>query len=271
MNGKNLIYQYWDGNIRPSVYAGITAMNKYAQKIMSDYKFEDNPCYIHDRRFGNYSAHFGAFKPVFEAPYNEYSHVLFADTDVFPVDGLEENIFEGFEGHVGICTEPFQPKQRQITLGRITSESDEKWAKMIKNEWGVDVPRTEEGLVKVYNSGVVLYSNEGMKHARDHWPSFDKYVNLCRKTGLDSFYGSDQPYLHAMMFVTDMKVVEMDNGWNSYIHGTKDKFQPKRRIMDWRNENTKFVHCQFPGADDMSEEQLLKVVNLPRDQWGYDI
>jgi len=270
---KTLIYQYWDGPVKPSVKAGVDAMRTYAERIGADYLFEDNPRYIRDRRFGNYSAHYGAFKPVFEKPYRDYDFILFADTDVFPVDNLQENIFEYFDhsADIGICTEPFQPKQRQITTGRITSARDEQWARMVKDKWGTEVPRTEEGLVKVYNTGVVLYSDKGMEHARNNWASFDEYVNLVRSIGLDSFYTCDQPYLHAMMFATNMKVMEMDNNWNSYVHGTRDKIQPKRRIMDWRTPETKFVHCQFPGADNMNEEQLLKVVNLPRDQWGYDI
>ena len=268
---KNLIYQYWDGPVRESVRAGVNSMKKYADRIGAEYIFEDNPRYIRDRRFGNYSAHYGAFKPVFESPYNEYDNVLFADTDVFPVDGLTENIFEGFNSHIGICTEPFQPKQRLITLGRITSQSDNKWANMVEDKWGVKMPRTKERLIKVYNTGVVLYSNKGMEHARKNWVKFDEYVNLVKRSGLDSFYTCDQPYLHAMMFVTNMDVIELDNNWNSYVHGTRDKNQPKRRIVDHRTPETKFVHCQFPGADNMNEEQLLRVVNLPRDQWGYDI
>ena len=67
---KNLIYQYWDGAVRNSVHAGVNAMKAYASRIGADYIFEDNPKYIHDRRFGNYSPHYGAFKPVFESPYN---------------------------------------------------------------------------------------------------------------------------------------------------------------------------------------------------------
>jgi len=268
---KNLIYQYWDGPVRESVHAGVNAMKAYADRVGAEYLFEDNPRYIHDLRFGKYSPHYGAFKPVFEKEFSEYDNVLFADTDVFPVDGLEENIFEEFDADIGICTEPFQPKQRQITLGRITSESDERWAKMVKDKWGVDVPRTDDGLVQVYNTGVVMYSKKGMQHARDKWTKFGDYVNLVKRSGLDSFYTCDQPYLHAMMFATDMDVLEMDNGWNSYVHGTKDKLNPKRRIVDHRNESTRFVHCQFPGADNMNEEQLLRVVNLPREQWNYDI
>lgn len=268
---KNLIYQYWDGAVRNSVHAGVNAMKAYASRIGADYIFEDNPKYIHDRRFGNYSPHYGAFKPVFESPYNEYDNVLFADTDVFPVNGLKENIFEGFDADIGICTEPFQPQQRTITLGRITSQTDEKWAQIVKAQYGIEVPRTEDRLVQVYNTGVVMYSNKGMQHAREKWVAFDDYVKLINKSGLNSFYTCDQPYLHAMIFATNMNMLEMHNGWNSYVHGTKDKINPKRRIIDHRDENTRFVHCQFPGADNMTEEQLLRVVNLPREEWNYEI
>lgn len=270
---KNLIYQYWDGHVRESVHAGVRAMKAYADRVGADYLFEDNPQYIKSKglNFGSYSPHYGAFKPVFEPQFRKYDNILFCDTDVFPVNNLSQNIFEGFKAHIGICTEPFQPKQRTITLGRITSESDKKWANLIKDKYNTDVPKTEEDLVKVYNTGVVLYSAEGMTHARENWVPFKSYVDLIKRSDLDSFYTCDQPYLHAMMFVSKMKILEMDNGWNSYVHGTRDKLQPKRRIIDWRNETTKFVHCQFPGADDMTEEQLLRVVNLPREQWDYDI
>ena len=110
-----------------------------------------------------------------------------------------------------------------------------------------------------------------MQHAREKWVAFDDYVKLINKSGLNSFYTCDQPYLHAMIFATNMNMLEMHNGWNSYVHGTKDKINPKRRIIDHRDENTRFVHCQFPGADNMTEEQLLSVVNLPREEWNYEI
>lgn len=270
---KKLIYQYWDGNIKESCRAGVENMKVYADKVGADYVFEENPQWIKKSGmdFGNYSAHYGAFKPVFNKRYRDYDYYLFCDTDVFTVEHIEEDIFEGFDHHIGICEEPFQPKQRQITLGRITSEQDEKWAQVVENAYGFKVPRTDEGLVKVFNSGVVLYSREGMQWARDKWVPFKKYVELIRKSGLDSFYTCDQPYLHAMIWATRMEVQIMDNKWNSYIHGTRDKENQKKRILDWRTPESNFVHCQFPGADNLDGEQLWKIVNLPREEWGYDI
>lgn len=271
---RNVIYQYWDGDIRPSCIAGYQNMRAYAKKIRASHIFEPNPQWLRTVKkmdFGGYSPHYGAFKPLFDSRFDQYDNILFVDTDVFAVDGLEDNIFDHFHGEIGICEEPFQPKQRTITLGRITSQADEIWAKTVEKAYGVPMPRTEDGLVKVYNTGMVLYSAEGRKKAQRDFERFDFYVQMIRNAGLDSFYTCDQPYLHAMMFAKGFDVQIMDPGWNSYVHGTRDKINPKRRIMDWRDENTKFVHCQFPGADNMTGEQLWKVVNLPRDQWGYDI
>lgn len=269
----NIIYQYWDGNVRPSCKAGVENMKKYADYVGADYVFEENPQWIKKQGldFGSYSPHYGAFKPLWNKKYRDYDNILFCDTDIFAVDGIESNIFEKFTGEIGICEEPFQPKQRQITLGRITTQQDELWAKTIKEAYNTDVPRTEEGLVKIYNTGVVLYTQAAAEHARNNWIKFQDYVNLIRSKPLNSFYTCDQPYLHAMMFVTNMNVQFMDLKWNSYVHGTSDKNNPKKRIIDHRTEDTCFVHCQFPGADAMTGEQLLRVVNLPREEWNYEI
>lgn len=271
---KTLIYQYWDGNVKESARIGARAMKKYADRIGADHLFEENPQWAAKLRsiLGGWYRYYGCFRPVFDKQFDDYDAVLFCDTDVFPIDGLSQNIFEELGDHqLGICTEPFQPKQRQITTGRITTQQDELWARTVEQMWDFEVPRTEEGLVQVYNTGVVLYSRDGIEHARTKWPTFSEYAHVISGVSLDGFYRCDQPYLHCVMFASGMKVLELDNGWNSYVHGTRDKYNPKRRIMDWRDENTKMVHCQFPGADDLDEATLLRVVNLPREEWGYDI
>ena len=271
---KTAIYQYYDGPIKESVRASVKNIKAYAKTIGADYLFEDNPRFIEKdmkMNLGSYTPHYGAFKVIFNPNWDKYDKILFLDADIFAVDGLKENIFEDFNAEIGICTEPFQPKQRTITLGQINSTQDEKFAKFCKKEYGVDLPRTDEGLVRVYNTGVVLYSQEGRLKAQKDFEHFPTFCKKIRQEGLISFYHSDQGYLHAMMFAKKFKVQEMDNGWNSYVHTTRDKFQPKRRMMDWRDKNTKFVHCQFLGSGNLTEEQLLRIVNLPREQWNYDI
>lgn len=270
----NVIYQYWDGPVRESCLAGVKAMKQYAERIGAEYIFDDNPHFLKNHfgyDFGNYSPHYGAFRPIYDKFFDNFENVLFCDTDVFPVDGLEENIFDDFYGDIGICNEPFQPKQRTITKGRITSAQDERWAKMVKDMWDVEVPRTDDGLVEVFNTGMVLYSKEARIKAREVWIDPKEYVDIVRSCGLDAFYTCDQPYLHAMMFVCDHYVQRMNNGWNSYIHYTRDINHEYRYLCDWRNEETKFVHVQFAGADNLDEDTHWRIVNLPRDRWGINV
>ena len=267
----NLIYQYWDGDVRESCRAGVIAMQQYAERIGAEYIFEENPQFLKKHfgyNFGNYSPHYGAFKPIYDESFDKYDKILFVDTDVFPIEGLTQNIFDEFTGEIGICTEPEQPRIRTITKGRITSKQDEKWADMVKRIWDTDVPRTEDGLVEVFNTGMVLYSKQARVKAREEWVDPDLYVQLCKREGLDSFYNCDQPYLHAMMFVCDFDVQYMENGWNSYIHYARTVDREERYLCDWRNKSTKFVHVQFAGADNLDQRTHHRIVNLPQEKWN---
>lgn len=274
MAGPNLIYQYWDGEIRESCRAGVDAMKKYADRIGAEHIFDSNPHFLKNHfgyDFGNYSPHYGAFRPIYDKFFDNFDTILFCDTDVFPVDGLKTNIFDEFKGEIGICDEPFQPKQRTITKGRITSQQDERWARMVEELYDTKVPRTSEGLVEVFNTGMVLYSKKARLKARECWTDPKEYVDNVRKYGLDAFYTCDQPYLHAQMFVHNFVVQRMDNGWNSYIHFTRDIHHENRYLCDWRNEDTKFVHVQFAGADNLDADTHWKIVNLPQDMWGINV
>jgi hypothetical protein len=269
---QNLIYQYWDGDVRASCRAGSEAMHEYAKQIGAKYIFEDNPRFLawhFGISLGGYSPHYGALKPVFDKSFDEYDNVLFVDTDVFPVDNMEENIFDSFTGEIGICTEPEQPRIRHLSTGRITHDMDERWAAMVKEKYDTDVPRVEEG-IEVFNTGMVLWSKSARKKARKLFQHPAHYVNNVRQARLDNFYICDQPYIHAMMFVHNFDVQRMDNNWNSYIQFMKvfDKNgEQVRYLNDWRTPESKFVHVQFAGADNLHGEELHRVVNLPRDKW----
>ena len=263
---KNLIYQYWDGNILPGCTAGSENMKRYAERIGADYLFEHNPKFV--TNLGRYSPHYGSFKPIYDKNFHKYDNVLFTDTDVFSVDGLEENIFENFNAEIGICTEPFQPKQREKVPGMISKASDEKWGALMKSKWGKEMPRTPEGLLKVYNSGVVMYSKKGLISAKEKFVPFKEYVDLITKGGVPSFYTADQNYLHAMLTVADMDYVELDNGWNSYVHQYHaDVSKQNISINDSRTKDTKFVHIQLRSADHWDAATQERITNLPQDKW----
>ena len=263
---RNLIYQYWDGDLRPGGIAGTTNMRAYAERIGADFLFEHNPRFV--TNLGGYSPHYGSFKPIYTDSFHEYDNVLFTDTDLFAVEGLEESIFDNFNAEMGICVEPLQPLLRKNSGGMITSALDERWAAVVEARWKVKMPRTPEGLLKVYNSGVVLYSNAGLKKAKERFVPFKEYVDLINSTkGLISFYTADQNYLHAMLQVAHMDYVEMDNGWNSFIHFIKDPKTNKKVPNDTRTKDTKFVHIQMAGADHFDAEKLDRITNLPKEEW----
>lgn len=264
---KALIYQYWDGKILEGVKAGSDAMKKYADRIGVDYLFEDNPRYRRD--LGKYSPHYGQFK-ILEPQFDEYDKILFADTDVFPVEGLEENIFEQYDCEIGICTEPFQPKHRLTSsVGGICNANDERWAKILRIVLRIeDIPRTEDNLPKVYNSGVVLYSRAGIEKAKERFIPFKEYVKMMEGRGMPTFYTCDQPYLHAMLQYCDFDWVEMDNNWNCYVHYVGPAgLDGKRKVNDTRTPDTKFVHIQLSAADHFDADKLWRITNLPEKDW----
>jgi lipopolysaccharide biosynthesis glycosyltransferase len=239
-------------------------MRAYAGRIGADYRFETNPRFV--TNLGSFSPHYGSFKPIYDDSFLAYDKVLYVDLDVFAVEGLGASIFDGFEAEIGICTEPFQPTSRQKATGYITGAQDERWAAAIKARWDAEMPRTPEGLLKVYNSGVVLYSARGLSGARERFAPFREYVDLVSSAGLSSFYTADQNYLHAML--PRMDYVELDNGWNSYVHYTGDPKLSPRPVNDSRTPDTKFVHVQLRGADHFAADKLWRIVNRPQGEWG---
>lgn len=262
---KNIIYQYWDGNINSGATYGAKVMKEYAARIGAAYLFELNPRFRTD--LGSYSPHYGQFKVVYNERFEEYDNVLFTDTDVFPVDGLKDSIFEGFDGDIGICTEPHQPKMRLTSTNHINSKNDEAWAAAVKAKWGVDMPRTDDSLLKVYNSGVVMYSRKGINAMRERFVPFRDYVNFVSSCGLPDFYASDQGYIHAMLKVSKLDHRELDNGWNSFVHYIGDPRMNPRPVNDMRTPTTKFVHVQLRGADHYDGDKLWRITNLPEKEW----
>lgn len=267
---KTIIYQYWDGNLTPGNEAGMKAMQKYAKQIGSDYLFELNPRFV--TNLGSYSPHYGAFKPIYDDRFKDYDYVLFADTDVIPVDGLTENIFGQFisepDIELGICEEWNQPEMRVKYPGMIDNTNDEKWCAIIEKNFGAKMPRTEKGLPRVFNSGVVVYSKNGINKARENFVPFSRYVNLIRSYGMPDFYTCDQPYLHAMLEVGNFKWKIMDYKWNSSVHFTQGTHGDNRPVTDLR-DNPNFVHIQLRGADHFDADTTYRIANLPVSEWNF--
>jgi hypothetical protein len=267
---RNLIYQYWDGTVRPSALYGSKCMKAYAERIGADYVFDINSRWAPD--LGKATPYYGCFKPIFDEKLSTYDNVMFADTDVFPVEGLSESIFDHFTGDLAMATEPLQPEYRYSPKlnNQCNKDTEETWCRIVE-KFGSKPPRDELGRLKVYNSGVVLYSNKGMETCRKEFIPFRKYVtaiegSICR----GKVYRTDQGYIHAMAFAMNIDFQELDNEWNRYI--TWDPYSPRngksRVAVDSKTPNTKMVHVQMRGADNMSDDWHWTVVNRPKSEWG---
>lgn len=256
----NLIYQYLNREHTSGSKASVKNMKAYANRIGADHLFEHMPQWV--TNLGSYSPHYGCFKPVFDKNFDKYDNILYVDIDVFAIDGLTDNIFDNANFDIGVCTEQHTPKIRKSNKKGNTFATEEKWGTIVQKEYGIKLPRDKDNLLKVYNSGVILFTRAGIEKARKNFVPFIDYVNLIKRNNLPVFYTADQNYLHAMLMKVDYK--ELDNGWNSFVHYLRE---PANKVNDTRTKNTKLVHIQLSMADYFTEEQLYRITNLPVEKW----
>ena len=269
---KNLIYQFWDtyqsNGIPSGVQASVNSMKKYADQIGAEHLFEIDPPKLHPYKSASY---YGSVNPVFREEFHEYDNVLFTDADVFAVDGIKENIFNNFSGDIGLAQELYEPKRQIIENKRVLGRSVyESWANTVENKFSISLPRTKDGLLKAFNSGVVLYSNAGMKKAKEKFISFKDYNDTIYKTkDVQNFFAADQHYINTSMFKAGLDFVELDYRWNTEVFFFNK--HPKEIFFD-KNENTRLVHMQLRGMRwKQSEETLFKMVNDPVNTWGFNM
>ena len=244
-------------------------MKAYADRIGADYLFEHNTLWL--TGYGRNSHLYGHFKLVYDDSFNEYENILYVDCDVYPVDGLSDNIFEDCTGDIGLCEETWQPQNRLRMNGHhISNAWDEVWLGAIRKKWKVDLPRTADGLPKVFNTGLILYTRNGIKKLKQSLVPIKEYIAYIDGAGLGSLYKCDQNYLHAMIFVCGLDLCELSTDWNSLVHGyfTDGARRRKKALNDLRTSSAKFVHIQLKQADDFAESVLYRITNLPPKEWA---
>lgn len=261
----NLIYQCWTGPLCRGALASKRNIEQYANRIGAEYLFEHNPNIA--SRTCDIPIYYECLNPLLEDRFLLYDAIAVLDMDIFAVDGLTDDIFTSEVNHIGVCAEEFQPKHRTTLKNGICSANDEKWADIVSSAWGVTPPRTAEGLLKVYNSGVILFSAEGLHKAREYFIPFQEYISTLRKHKLDRFYLLDQNYLHTMLLMPGINYIELDTSWNCQVHFLGPPHLRVRPINDMRGNNPRFVHIQLRGADHFSPEKLRRITNLPVSQW----
>lgn len=265
---KNVIYQVWSGILTEECKVSSKLMKAYAERIGADYILDIDPNIA--GKLCDVPKYFEWLNPVLDDRFLKYDKVLTVDLDVFPVDGLAENIFELDTGDVGVCVERFQGKSRaSITIAGIDKANDEKWARDVNRKWSAKFPRDADGHLKIYNAGVVVFSREGIMKAKK-WTPFQEYIDYIRSCGLPRFYWVDQDYLHAMLCCDKtIDYVEMPSDWNCQIHYIRGPLSLEYgRVNDERSPNTKFVHVQMSGMK-WDEKGLYQIVNLPKNEWEF--
>lgn len=259
----NLIYSYWDGEILESCQAGVDAMRNYAQRIGVQYQFDDNPRFL-QYNVGNFTPHFGILKLIYDTSFDDYEDILFVDTDVFPIENLNENIFDYFHGDIGIVSEGF--------VGDLSEHEHDMWYKWntaVRDSFGVTIPTRKDGLPRILNTGVVLFSKQARLQAREKWMDVRKYIKFVSRYNLNEFFTCDQPYIHMMIYLHDMDVQLMGGEWNTQLITQLSVIDGNLNIRhrDYKNDETKFVHVRLEQADFLSKEDHHKLVNSPKDSW----
>ena len=262
---RNIIYQYWKGPMKSGVKASTKAMKAYAERIGAEYRFDHNKEIA--SQIVDVPIYYEPANPLVDGFFDQFDNVALIDIDVFPVEGLEQNIFEELDGEdAGICTEPQQPYFRQIyDVAGINNMADNRWCRLLKQTWNIDYSYDDKQRPMVYNTGVVVISKAGLAKMKKEWPKFQEYVNVVRNAGFPRFYVFFQDYFSAFIHMKGFKFKALNNGWNSYMH--KLGKHPNATVNDTRTKDTKLVHIMFRTADDWSETALWQITNLPQDQW----
>tara|TARA_R110002074_G_scaffold34536_1_gene94984 strand:- start:868 stop:1650 length:783 start_codon:yes stop_codon:yes gene_type:complete len=258
---KNLIYQFWSGDI--PYYAKFSAkkIKEYAEYIGADYKVYFNEDFI---KTSNRS-YWNCFRPILDTTFHVYDNVLFLDMDIFPVENIKENIFESEVNGIGMVEEWHQPKIRYNSTGAISGLNDEEWAKRLKKHYNIDLPRNKKSQLKVFNSGVVYYTKEALDFAYNNWPDLNDFQSVMQ--GMPQFYYLDQNVIGGLAFLKNSKFTQLDNKWNSQIH--YDGQGNPRPIHSNINSDTQLVHIQLRGRNTLTDEKIYDIVNKPINEWRH--
>lgn len=257
---RNLIYQFWNGNM--PYYAKVSAqeIKKYADYIGADHRVDINKPFMNIAN----SSYMNCLLPIYDSYFAKYDNVLFLDMDIFPTDMNRSNIFEQDVKGIGMVREPLQPELREQSKGPINSFTDKMWATRARSKFGIQVPVDEQDRPLVFNSGVVYYTAEARENAKE-WVQYNQYVEAV--SHLNRFYHLDQNYLGMMVHSGKTEFTEMDIKWNSQVHYTGDK--TPRDVIDNRVEDTVFVHLQTRPRDILNDDMIYDIVNKPVDQWRH--
>ncbi len=188
---KTLIYQFWKGEIPGYAKLSRRLFRDYADRHGADHFFEENPTFF----TGKYAEYYHALRPVWDEDLLGYDRVIYIDADVFPKADASADIFTLPVNHIGMVEELAQPELRKGRKSPIRHSNDMRWAAFGSAFFHSTPPRLADRSPRVFNSGVIVYTREGMMAARQRFPDIKTYVMAMRLAILPRFYRLDQNYL----------------------------------------------------------------------------
>ncbi len=266
---KNLLMQLWKGpTLNEEARTSSKLMKAYAKRIGAEYKLFRDTTFAD--KLSDDPLYYEWLGVMFDEEQEKYDKICQVDLDIFPVENLEESIFDVDIGEFGVCQEPFQGKQRAtVTVGGgINMMNDERWASAVSKKYGSKLPRDDEGYLKAFNAGMTILTREGIQKAKHTWGAIQEYINYIRNKGIPRFYTYDQNYMLSQFTSTDTDWKVMPDGWNSQIHYVRGPMSMTMPINDERTDDTKFVHVQMTGHK-WDEKGLYEIVNLPQGKWSF--
>lgn len=244
----NLIYQYWIGEMTNGARESQRQIKEYAKQIGAHYRFDtDGPKVLTS---GNRAPYYDIFRPLYEGSFKEYDHVLYLDTDIYRTTVPARNIFEEAKGNIMMAEEKLQPALRAKKTKGICGAKDEEWGKICEKKWGCILPRDRKGRLRVFNSGVVMFSRAFMEDPK-MIPVRD-YLSHIPSKKFHGLYRTDQNYLHACSFRDGVDFQELHPDWNAFMHGVRGSDE----LVNTKTETTQLVHIQCSGADHWSAKKL---------------
>lgn len=213
---RNLIFQYYvnlEGPRPEYVDLSISKFKEYAKHVGAEYLFKDSLKFIQGKKPHPHHIYFEWLRLIYEPYWEQYDKILFVDTDVIP-EKLD-NIFDQKIEHVGMVAERHY-RGMNGKPGFSRKHNQGKWPKLLTfmKEKGHYEMHNGEKFWVVYNSGVMLWSKEGRKMARNRFKIWREWYTQMSNFPCEKQLTLDQPYLNTQLH--KIVVTELPLKWNCY-------------------------------------------------------
>lgn len=212
----NLIFQYHIGSELDELQIkSRDSFSRYAKKIGADHLFSMDAHFTShydqsDPWVKSMAFYFEMLRPIYDLELDKkYDNIMFSDSDIIPV--TNDNIFEEFTGEVAGVTEGDTQHANYLRGGdrnknnTMSITNPQKLQQLRK--LGVPLVKGtslhETDIPWQMNSGIVIWSKEGRKKARerfDNWTDFLKDPNCTERWMHDQVFVSSQILKHGLNF-----------------------------------------------------------------------